>query len=422
MEKDDVKTIVNDAKITTNYEFKSRKLLINALITKAYASEHNMKDFKAMDVIGDKLLNLLVKNLLVNQDNLNVITKLCNDNNIAIDPYEMAMKMKDWVLCDSTLWFYFDKLNLKKYMQIGKDEKYNYNIGASLFKALIGAIWTENDKNYDLLTNIIKYLLHFDLTNWFNEVVFANRMHSSKLSLKDEWRSNHKLLMIANNNLLITNKQKLAGEFLSSIFDTIFDNPNQFINKANQIKKEIWLDIKNHTESDFFSYLNHITSQYNINTLFICYQQNTTWTCWFIANGYEFAFVAHTSSMNEAKQHAIFNFIDYYTKDSLPGIDEKMQTNAYELLNSICLAYSCMYLPTNNDVFKNIKFDANILDQLINQNDLYTLNIFKKEIDGWKDTAIIEGCEYAFSANGSTLEDSIQKALNKLDNYYMHKN
>ena len=95
MEKDDLKTIVNDAKNATNYEFKSRKLLINALVTKAYATEHNVKDFKVMDVNGDKLLNLLVKNLLVNQDNLNIITNLCNENNIAIDPYEMAMKMKD---------------------------------------------------------------------------------------------------------------------------------------------------------------------------------------------------------------------------------------------------------------------------------------------------------------------------------------
>ena len=111
MEKDDLKTIVNDVKIATNYEFKSRKLLINALVTKVYASEHNMKDFKVMDSVGDKLLNLLVKNLLVNQDNLNTITKLCHENNIGIDPYEMAMKMKDWALCDSTLWFYLDKLN-----------------------------------------------------------------------------------------------------------------------------------------------------------------------------------------------------------------------------------------------------------------------------------------------------------------------
>ena len=167
MEKDDLKTIVNDAKQATNYEFKSRKLLMNSLITKTYASEHNMKDFKAMDPIGDKLLNLLIKNLLVNQDNLNVISKLCTNNNIALDPYEAAMKMKDWVLCDSTLWFYFNKLNLQKYIQVGKDEKYNYNVGANLFKALIGAIWTENDKNYDLLTNIIKNLLHFDLMKFF---------------------------------------------------------------------------------------------------------------------------------------------------------------------------------------------------------------------------------------------------------------
>lgn len=422
MEKDDLKTIVNDAKLTTNYEFKSRKLLINALVTKAYASEHNMKDFKVMDVTGDKLLNLLVKNLLVNQDNLNIITNLCKDNNIAIEPYEMAMKMKDWALCDSTLWFYFEKLNLKKYIQIGKDEKYNYSTAASFFKALIGVIWTENDKNYDLLTNLIKSWLHFDLPNWFNEVIFANHMHAFMLDLKDQWRNNHELLMIANNNLLITNKQKLAGEFLVSIFNTVFDNPNQFVDKSKQVKHEIWFDLKNHNEADFFSYLNHVTSQYNINTLFICYQKENTWTSWFLANGFEFAFIGNAKTMNEAKQHAIFNFIDYYTKDPLPVVDNNLQTNAYDLLNSICLAYSCMLISVNNDIFKNIKFDAKLVDQLVKQNDLYTLSIFKKEVDGWKDTVIIEGCEYAFSANGSTKDDSKEKAFNKLVNYYMHKN
>ena len=422
MEKDDIKTIINDAKTTSNYEFKSRKLLINALITKAYASEHNMKDFKAMDVTGDKLLNLLVKNLLVNQDNLNIITKLCADNNIALDPYEMAMKMKDWALCDSTLWFYFDKLNLKKYVQIGKDEKYNYSVGASLFKALIGAIWTENDKNYDLLTSIIKNLLHFDLADWFNEVVFANHMNSFKLDLKDQWRSNHELLMIANNNLLINSKQKLAGEFLASIFNTIFDNPNQFIDKSKEIKSQIWLDVKNYGANEFFSYLNHITLQYNINTLFICYKKETNWISFFLANGYEQAFIGKGTNMNDAKQHAVFNFIDFYTKNPLPTVDKDMQVNAYELLNDICLAYSCMYIPTSNEIFKNIKFDNNLFDQLIGQNDLYTLSIFKKEADGWKDTVIIEGCEYAFSANGQSLDDSKEKALNKLVNYYMHKN
>ena len=422
MEKDDLKTIVNDAKATINYEFKSRKLLINALVTKAYASEHNMKDFKAMDSNGDKLLNLIVKNLLVNQDNLNIITNLCNENHLGIDPYEMAMKMKDWALCDSTLWFYFDKLNLKKYMQIGKDEKYNYSIGANLFKGLIGAIWTENDKNYDLLTNIIKNLLHFDLTSWFNEVVFANHMHSSNLALIDQWRNYHELLMITNNNLLITNKQKLAGEFLLSIYNTIFDNPTSFIDKSKNVKAEIWLDIKNYQDNEFYSHLNHTTAQYNINTLFICYKTENTWSGFFLANGYEFAFFGHGKTKNEAKHDAVINFIDFYTKNPLPAIDNSLQVNANELLNAICLAYTCMYVPVNNDVFKNIKFDDNLLNQLTNQNDLYALNILKKEADGWKDTAIIEGCEYAFSANGAIIDDTIQKALNKLVNYYVHKN
>lgn len=421
MEKDDLKTIVNDAKNATNYEFKSRKLLINTLVTKAYATEHNVKDFKVMDVNGDKLLNLLVKNLLVNQDNLNIITNLCNENNIAIDPYEMAMKMKDWALCDSTLWFYFYKLGLNKYIQIGKNEKYNYNVGASLFKALIGAIWAENDKNYDLLTSTIKDLLHFNLENWFNEVIFANHMHSSKLDLKDEWRNHHELIMIANNNLTINNKQKLAGEFLATIFNTIFDNPNQFIDKSKTIKNSIWLDIKNYDNADFFNNLNHITSQYNINTLFICYQKEKNWMCFFIANGYQNGFSGTGASIKEAKQHALFNFIDYYSKDSLPPIDGNMQVNAYELLNAICLAYSCMYVKINNDVFKNIKFDGNILEQLNQQNDVYTLNVFKKETEGWKDTIIIEGCEYAFSANDQTFDESKQKALTKLINYYIHK-
>lgn len=422
MEKDDLKTIVNDAKQATNYEFKSRKLLMNSLITKTYASEHNMKDFKAMDPIGDKLLNLLIKNLLVNQDNLNVISKLCTNNNIALDPYEAAMKMKDWVLCDSTLWFYFNKLNLQKYIQVGKDEKYNYNVGANLFKALIGAIWTENDKNYDLLTNIIKNLLHFDLTNWFNEVLFVNHMHSTKLDLIDQWRSHHELTMIANNNLLINNKQKLAGEFLVTILNTIFDNPNQFIDKSKEIKSQIWFDIKNHNNQEFFSYLNHMTLQYNINTLFVCYQKESNWNAFFIANGYEFAFLGIGTDLNLAKQNAIINFIDYYTKNPLPGIDANIQVNAYNFLTNICLAYSCMLNPVNNEIFKDIKFDHNLFDQLVTKNDLYALNIFKKEIDGWKDTIIIEGCEYAFSANGQSLVDSKEKTLNKLVNYYLHKN
>ena len=123
--------------------------------------------------------------------------------------------------------------------------------------------------------------------------------------------------------------------------------------------------------------------------------------CFFIANGYQNGFSGTGASIKEAKQHALFNFIDYYSKDSLPPIDSNMQVNAYELLNAICLAYSCMYVKINNDV--------------------YTLNVFKKETEGWKDTIIIEGCEYAFSANDQTFDESKQKALTKLINYYIHK-
>ena len=86
-------------------------------------------------------------------------------------------------------------------------------------------------------------------------------------------------------------------------------------------------------------------------------------------------------------QGVLFAFFDE-NNDSINDVTieifdvSTLQVNANELLNAICLAYTCMYVPVNNDAFKNIKFDDNLLGQLINQNDLYTLNVLKKETDG----------------------------------------
>lgn len=131
------------------YRFKNVNLLIQALTHSSYANEHKMKPIEnneRLEFLGDSILSLIVSQYLYKK-----YPEL---------PEGDLTKIRASVVCESSLAFAARKINLGKYLRLGKGEeatggRYRDSILADAIEALTGAVYIDSDfdKTNDLLIN-----------------------------------------------------------------------------------------------------------------------------------------------------------------------------------------------------------------------------------------------------------------------------
>jgi ribonuclease-3 len=139
------------------YTFKNKELLRRALIHKSY-NEGVKKDLphnEKLEFLGDSVINLVVTDYLYRN------FPILNEGELS--------KLKAHFISSTFLFGISDSLNLNQYMFLGKGEeknegRKNKKINASLFEAVVGAIYL--DSNYRIVSDIIieffkKYLDRF---------------------------------------------------------------------------------------------------------------------------------------------------------------------------------------------------------------------------------------------------------------------
>lgn len=147
-----------------NYFFKDNSLLIKALTHSSYANENKMKIYHSnerLEYLGDTILNLVVS--------LYLYHKYPNY------PEGELTKIRAKVVCEYSLAYAAKKINLGRYLLLGKGEEITGgrdrdSILADTVEAIVGAIYLDSDfqKVYDvLLTNfeedIVKAVAKGDL-------------------------------------------------------------------------------------------------------------------------------------------------------------------------------------------------------------------------------------------------------------------
>ncbi len=128
------------------YTFKNKELLRTALIHKSY-NEGMQKDFpdnEKLEFLGDSVINLIVTDHLYK-------------NYSSLNEGELS-KLKAHLVSSNFLYKISESLNLSDFIILGKGEeknngRNNKKISASLFEAVVGAIYT--DSNFKTASSIV---------------------------------------------------------------------------------------------------------------------------------------------------------------------------------------------------------------------------------------------------------------------------
>ncbi len=135
--------VLDDKNIKTfekeiGYTFKNKSLLITSITHSSFANEGigNMNDNERLEFLGDSVLNLCIGDYIFN-------------NEIDMPEGEMT-KIRAAVVCEQSLKECAQKLNLGKYLRLGKGEEANRgrnrpSILADAMEALIGAVYLDSD-------------------------------------------------------------------------------------------------------------------------------------------------------------------------------------------------------------------------------------------------------------------------------------
>lgn len=165
--------LVSEFEGVIEYKFKDVNLLIEALTHSSYANEHGLKSNERMEFLGDAVLELAMSKHLFN----------------AIDLDEGVLtKTRAKAVCEEALDLYASKINLPKYIMLGKGEENSGGrqrpaIIADAFEAVLGAVFL--DGGFEAAFEIVmKFIIPF-----FKELQFKDYKSILQEKLQSEKRN-----------------------------------------------------------------------------------------------------------------------------------------------------------------------------------------------------------------------------------------
>jgi len=165
--------LVSEFEGVIEYKFKDVNLLKEALTHSSYANEHGLKSNERMEFLGDAVLELAMSKHLFN----------------AIDLDEGVLtKTRAKAVCEEALDLYASKINLPKYIMLGKGEENSGGrqrpaIIADAFEAVLGAVFL--DGGFEAAYEIVKkFIIPF-----FKELQFKDYKSILQEKLQSEKRN-----------------------------------------------------------------------------------------------------------------------------------------------------------------------------------------------------------------------------------------
>lgn len=168
--------LVKEFENLIGYHFNNINLLKEALTHSSYANEHNLKSNERMEFLGDAVLELAMSKHLYS----------------IIDLDEGVLtKTRAKAVCEEALDLYADKINLNKYILLGRGEENSGGrqrpaIIADAFEAILGAVFL--DGGFDMAFKVVeKFIIPY-----FNEIlqfkdyksILQEKLQSEKRNIK----------------------------------------------------------------------------------------------------------------------------------------------------------------------------------------------------------------------------------------------
>lgn len=165
-----------------NYNFKNTEILKNALIHKSYNEglQRNLPDNEKLEFLGDSVINLVIT------ENLFKTFKDWNEGELS--------KLKSHLVSSNSLSEIARSINLSDFIFLGKGEEKNNGrdnkkINASLFEAVIGAVYI--DSNYKIASSVV--------ISFFKE--FLDRIAEKDIKINDYKSELQEIIQEKNNSL-----------------------------------------------------------------------------------------------------------------------------------------------------------------------------------------------------------------------------
>lgn len=190
--KQDSKEILklNEISNLLNYDFKNIKYLKEALTRQSAITEGHQNAYKnnyqRLEFLGDSVLNFIISDLVYD---------------IFPDNKEEGLSfLRSILIRNDTLGTFADKINLGKFLIVGKGEEFsnirhNKKVLADLVESLFGAVFIDSEKNYDVtkyvVLNFLKPVIYgdknfikysFNLDQYFNKLKVLEREVLPELS------------------------------------------------------------------------------------------------------------------------------------------------------------------------------------------------------------------------------------------------
>ncbi|MBU5314199.1 ribonuclease III [Tissierella carlieri] len=191
-----------------NYKFRNISLLKTALTHSSYANENKMKitdNNERLEFLGDTILNLIVSQYLYKK--------------YPYYPEGELTKIRAKVVCESSLAFAARKIDLGKYLLLGKGEEATGgrdrdSILADASEALVGAVYMDSD------FQVVNKLL---LENFEADIVYAVAKGALFIDYKTELQENLQKITRAKIEYKVVKEE---GPDHNKIFymDVIVDN------------------------------------------------------------------------------------------------------------------------------------------------------------------------------------------------------
>lgn len=162
------------------HEFRNKKLLHQAFTRRSYAEEHGGEDNEVLEFAGDKVLDIIVTKLLLEEYGSKTQNGGIYTNSISIIPcngynqngFSVKNGIDEGVLTEKRKRFVNGKnladciedLELNKYLIMGKGERKNHaerrqSVKEDLFEAILGAVAIDSNWDFEELEKVVDEML-----------------------------------------------------------------------------------------------------------------------------------------------------------------------------------------------------------------------------------------------------------------------
>ncbi|MBR7064227.1 MAG: hypothetical protein IKI31_03685, partial [Treponema sp.] len=159
-----------------NYQFKNKKLLLQAFTRKSYSEENpEFQNNEILEFYGDEILDFFVTKQMHKQ-----FSKIINGMLVSEKNEDELTKLKSILVSKQSLANCMYNFEFSKFLLLGKSDEKNavqnsISVNEDLFEAIIGAVAVDCNWDYSILEKVCKTMLQMETVNTYLAILVAEK-------------------------------------------------------------------------------------------------------------------------------------------------------------------------------------------------------------------------------------------------------